>query len=56
MKEKYVRRNQVPFMNKSAQKTIMVRTRLLNKFREENCFVNELAYKRKRKFCAKEPL
>ena len=34
MKEKYIRRNQVPFMNKSVRKVIIVRTKLLNKFRK----------------------
>ena len=48
MKEKYIRRNQAFFMNKSVQKAIMVRTQLLNKFRKENSFINELAY-----FCTK---
>ena len=53
MKEKYIRRNQAPFMNKSVRKAIMVRTQLLNKFRKENSFINELAYKRQRNFCTK---
>ena len=34
LKEKYIRRNQAPFMNKSFRKAIMVRTQLLNKFGE----------------------
>ena len=51
MKEKHIRRNQAPFMNKSIRKAIMVRTQLLNKFRKENSFINELAYKRQRNFC-----
>ena len=51
MKEKYIRRNQARFMNKSVRKAIMVRTQLLNKFRKENSFINELAYKRQRNFC-----
>ena len=51
MKEKYIRRNQAPFMNKSVRKAIMVRTKLLNKFRKENSFINELEYKRQRNFC-----
>ena len=29
----------------------MVRTKLLNKFRKENSFINELEYKRQRNFC-----
>ena len=49
--EKYIRRNQAQFMNKNVRKAIMVRTQLLNKFRKENSFINELAYKRQRNFC-----
>ena len=44
MKEKYIRHNQAPFMNKSVRKTFMVWTQVLNKFRKENSFINELAY------------
>ena len=51
MKEKYIRHNQAPFMNKGVRKAIMVRTKLLNKFRKENSFINELEYKRQRNFC-----
>ena len=40
-------------MNKSVRKAVMVRTQLFNKFRKENSFINELAYKRQRNFCAK---
>ena len=53
MKEKYIRRNQAPFMDKSVRKAIMVRTQLLDKFRKENSVTNELAYKRQRNFCTK---
>ena len=53
MKEKYIRRNQAPFMNKSVRKAIKVRTQLLNKFRKENSFINELACKRQRNFCTR---
>ena len=35
MKEKYFRRNQAPFMNKSFRKATMVWTYLLNKFRKK---------------------
>ena len=38
-------------MNKSVRKAIMVRTQLLNKFRKENSFIDELAYKRQHNFC-----
>ena len=51
MKEKYIRRNQAPFVNKSVRKAIMVRTQLLSKFRKENSFINELEYKKQRNFC-----
>ena len=51
MKEKYIRRNQAPFMNKTVRKAIMDRTKLLNKFRKENSFINKLEYKRQRSFC-----
>ena len=50
MEEKYVRRNGAPFMNKSVRKAIMVSTQLLNKFRKENSFINESAYKKAMKF------
>ena len=50
MKEKYIIRNQAPFMNKSIRKATMVRTQLLNKFRKK-LFINKLAYKRQRNFC-----
>ena len=45
MKEKYIRRNQAPFMNKSVRKA-----KLLSKFRKKNSFINELEYKRQRNF------
>ena len=53
MEEKYIRRDQAPLMNKSVRKAIMVQIRLLNKFRKANSFLNELADKRQRNFCAK---
>ena len=51
MKEKYIRRNQAPFMNKSVRKAIMVRTKLPNKFRKGNSLINELEHKKQRNFC-----
>ena len=42
MKEKYIRCNQAPFMNKNVRKAVMVPTQLLNKFRKENSFINEV--------------
>ena len=40
-------------MNKSVRKAIIVPTRLLNKFKNENSILSELAYKRQRNFSAK---
>ena len=34
VKEKYIRRNQAPFMSKIVRKAILVRTQLLNEFRK----------------------
>ena len=51
MKIKYIRCNQLPFKNKSVRKFIILRTQLFNKFRKENSFINELAYKRQSNFC-----
>ena len=34
VKEKYVRCNQAPFMNKDIRKAVLMSTRLLNKFRK----------------------
>ena len=40
-------------MNKQLRKTIMTRTRLLNKLRKFNCPENQLTYKRQRNYCLK---
>ena len=40
-------------MNKQLRKTIVTRTRLLNKLRKFNCPENQLAYKRQRNYCIK---
>ena len=53
MKEKYVRGNKAPYMNKSILKAIMARTRLLNRLRNEITFLNQLAYKRHLHFSVK---
>ena len=50
MNEKYIRRNQALFMNKSVGKAIMFPTQHFNTFRKENSFINELAYKRQHTF------
>ena len=46
VKEKHVRSNQFPVMNKQLRKAIMNRTRLLNKYRKDNSVGNLFAYKR----------
>ena len=40
-------------MNKQLRKTIMTRTRLLNKLRKFNCPENQLTYKRQRNYRVK---
>ena len=42
IKQKYIRSNQSPFMNKDIYKTIMNRTRLRNRFLKEAAPVNRL--------------
>ena len=51
LKERYVRYNQVKFMNKNLQKAIMNRSKLLNK--KEKTEPTRSAYKRQRNFCVK---
>ena len=51
IKEKHVRRNQSPLMNK--QQAIVTRTCLLNKYRKDNSAGNPFTYKRQRNFCVK---
>ena len=52
MKEKYIRRNQASFMNKSIQKAFMVRTCFLNKFRKK--FISQwMSVQKTTNFCPK---
>ena len=53
LKEKHVRCNQAAFVNKNLRKAIMVRSRLLNKFRQERTILSHLAYKKQRNICVK---
>ena len=48
IKEKHVRCNQSPFMNKQLRKVIMTRTCLLNKYRKDNVAGNLFVCKRQR--------
>ena len=45
IKQKYIRGNQSPFMNKDIYKTGMTRTRLRNRFLKEATQINRLGYK-----------
>ena len=49
-KEKHVRCNQSPFMSNQLTKTILTRTRLLNKYWKDNSARNLFAYKNKEIF------
>ena len=51
IKQKYIRGNQSPFMNKDIRKAIMTRTRLRNGFLKEPTPMNKLAYKKQRNYC-----
>ena len=51
IKQKHVRENQPPFMNKYIHKTIMNRTRLRNRFLKEPTQMNRLAYKKQINYC-----
>ena len=50
-KKKYIRGNNKPFMTKELSKSIMVRTRLRNKFLKNPTIENKLAYTKQRNFC-----
>ena len=51
IKQKHIRGNQSPFMNKDIHKAIMTRTRLRNRFLKEPTQMNRLAYKKQRNYC-----
>ena len=48
IKQKHIRGNQFPFINKHIHKAIMNRTRLRNRFLKEPSQMNRLAYKKQR--------
>ena len=50
IKQKQIRGNQSPVMNKGIHKAIMTRVRLRNRFVKEPIPMNKLAYKKQRKF------
>ena len=51
IKQKHIRDNQFPFMNKDIHKAIMTRKRLRNRFLKEPTPTNRLAYKKQRNYC-----
>ena len=51
LKEKYVRANNAPYMNKILAKAIMDRTRLKNKYNHESNEVNKAKYNKQRNYC-----
>ena len=53
IKEKHLRCNQSPYMNKQLRKAIIIRIHLLNKFRKDNSAGNFFAYKGQRNLCVK---
>ena len=53
IKEKLVRANNAPFMNKKLSKAIMTRTRLKNKYKRNPTKVNETNFKKQRNYCVK---
>ena len=53
VKEKLVRANNAPFMNKTLAKSVMIRSRLRNKFNKNPTVENETAYKIQRNLCVK---
>ena len=51
IKQKHIRNNQSPFVNKDIHKAVMTRTRLRNRFLKEPTLINRLAYKQQRNYC-----
>ena len=51
LKNKYIRANNSPFMNKTLSKAVMTRSRLRNKFRKNPNEVNKVNYTKYRNYC-----
>ena len=51
LKQKYVRSNHSPFLNKEILKAVMNRTRLKNKFLRSRSTEDRSAYNQQRNFC-----
>ena len=50
IKQKHIRGDQSPFMNKNINKAIITRTRLRNRFLKEPTQMNRLDYKKQRNY------
>ena len=53
IKEKHVRANNAPFMNRALSKAIMTRSRLRNRYLKMPNDINKMNYKRYRNFCVR---
>ena len=53
LKEKHVRANNSPFMNKTLSKAVMTRTRLRNKFLKNPTDENRVKYTKYRNYCTR---
>ena len=53
VKEKYMRANNQPFMNKTLSKAVMTRSRLRNKYLKNSNNTNKLNYTKYRNYCTK---
>ena len=51
IKEKLVRGNNAPFMNKTLSKAFMLRAKLKNKYKQKPTELNHLSYKKQRNYC-----
>ena len=51
IRQKHIRDNQYPFLNKDIHKAIMTRTRLKNRFLKEPTPINRLSHKKPRNYC-----
>ena len=53
MKEKYVRANNPPFMNKILSKAVMTRSRLRNRYLKDPITIKKVEYKKYRNYCVR---
>ena len=51
LKYRYVRANDCPFMNKELRKTVMLRSKLRNRFKKHETESAKVAYKKQRNIC-----